>query len=76
LVACNDDHVWKLFILKVLKGAISIKTLLLKDFGNRVHYERLKNGFEELMIPLHGYKMATNLGTSMDRSSYKESRNV
>ena len=76
MVAYDDDHVWKLFILKVLRGAINIKTLLLKDFGNKVHYKRLKNGFEELMISFHGYKMATDLGTSVDRGSCRESRNV
>jgi hypothetical protein len=48
----------------------------LEDFGDMVHYEGLKNGFEDLMIPFHGHKMATGLATSVDRNSCRKSKKV
>jgi hypothetical protein len=51
---------------------MSIKMLLLEDFGDRVHYEGLKNGFEDLLILLYSYKMVTDFATSVDRSSCRE----
>jgi hypothetical protein len=50
--------------------------LLLEVFGDNVHNEGLKNGLEDLLIPLHGHKMATGLATSMDRCTFRKSKKV
>jgi hypothetical protein len=50
--------------------------LLLEAFGDSVQNEGLKNGLEDLLIPLDGYKMAASLTTSVDRSSFIKSRTV
>jgi hypothetical protein len=50
--------------------------LLPEAFGDRVYNEGLQNGFEDLLILLHGHKMATSLATSMDRCSFSKSRKV
>jgi hypothetical protein len=50
--------------------------LLLEAFGDSVHNEGLKNGLEDLLIPLHGHEMVASLATSMDRSSFIKSRKV
>jgi hypothetical protein len=48
--------------------------LLLEAFGDSVHNEGLKNGLEDLLIPLHGHEMATGLATSVDRCSFIKSK--
>jgi hypothetical protein len=55
LVDWNIDSVWKLLNLNIISATISIKSLLLEDFGSRVHNEGLQNGYEDLLV------------TSMDR---------
>jgi hypothetical protein len=72
----DDECVWILLNLKISSGASSIKSLLLKAFSDRAHNERFQNGFEDVLIPLHGHEMATSLATSVDRSSCKKSRKV
>jgi hypothetical protein len=62
--------VWKLLKLNIINGVISIKMLLLDAFGDRVQNEGLENGLEDLLIPLHGHKMAIGLATSVDRCSF------
>jgi hypothetical protein len=57
-------------------GANSIKLLLLEAFSDRGHNEGLENGFENILIPLHGHEMATGLVTSVDRCSCRKSRKV
>jgi hypothetical protein len=69
-------------LLKLLKLSIiissvnTIKSLLLEAFGDTVNNDGLKNGLEDLLIPLHGHKMATGLATSMDRCTFIKSRKV
>jgi hypothetical protein len=60
----------------ILNGAISIKLLLLGAFTERGHNGGFQNGFEDLLIPLYGHKMAIGLATSVYRSSCKRSRKV
>jgi hypothetical protein len=50
--------------------------LLLKAFDDRIHNEGFQNGFEDLLIPLHGHEMATGLATSVDRYSFRKSRKM
>jgi hypothetical protein len=76
LIEGDDVCVWELITLKNMSGACSLKSLLLEGFTDRVHNEGLQNGFEDFLITLHSHKMATNLATSVDRSSCKESRKV
>jgi hypothetical protein len=62
--------VWKLLKLIIISGVISIKTLLLDTFGDRVQNEGLENGLKDLLIPLHGYEMPIGLATSVDKCSF------
>jgi hypothetical protein len=71
-----DDYVWKLLKLNIINGINTIKSLLLEAFGNSVYNEGLKNGLEDLRIPLHGHEMATGLATSVDRCSFNEPKKV
>jgi hypothetical protein len=73
---CDDGRVWKLFNLKILSAAISIKSLLLAAFSDKGHNEGLQNGFEDLLISFHGHEMATDLATTTDKSSCRKSRKV
>jgi hypothetical protein len=75
-VEWDDDYVWILLNLIIISGTSSIKLLLLEAFSDEVHNEGLQNGFEDVLIPFHGHKMAIGLVTSMDRSSYKKSGKV
>jgi hypothetical protein len=48
--------------------------LLLEAFDDSVYNEGLKNGLEDLLIPLHGHEMVTGLATSVDRCSFIKPR--
>jgi hypothetical protein len=62
--------------MNIISGINNIKALLLEAFGDSVHNEGLKNGLEDLLIPLHGHDIATGLATSVDRCSFNEPRKV
>jgi hypothetical protein len=66
----------KLLNLNIISGIMTIKPLLLEAFDDSVHNEGLKNGLEDLLIPFHSHKMATDLATSVDRCSFIKSRKV
>ena len=76
MVEWDDDCVWELLNLKIISDASSIKSPLLEAFNDKVHNEGLQNGFEDVLIALHGHEMAIGLATSMDKSFCKKSRKV
>jgi hypothetical protein len=71
-----NDCIWKLLKVNIISGVDTIKLLLPEAFGDSVHNEGLKNGLEDLLIPLRGHEMVTSLGTSVDRCSFNEPRKM
>jgi hypothetical protein len=60
----------------IISGVNTIKSPLLEAFDDTVNNEGLKNGLEDLLIPLHGHEMATSLATNVDRCTFIKSRKV